>query len=585
MQNGLTALVLVLREAKDFEMAAGAVLHQMLETAREAVAVSPYAGRARILRALVHLRPEEGYRRLAFLESEHAGAHPAGVERPEVGAALLTSATAWRSVVRHRRALSIDVNLGTVEPHAVGAEVEGDAALAEGGGFSSPESRQRFLGREVSHLCVLPLRAPGGEVEGMISLEADCLAAVGREFIWRECGEALQLLADVAAPYLAALPPRPVVSPQVDELLPVVGATMGGLLPILRVFAQQEETLLISGATGTGKSRLARWCHERSARQGRPFEALDLMTVPEELQMAELFGWKKGAFTGAVKDSTGSVARAEGGTLFIDEIDKLSLKAQAGLLHLLEERTYRALGEGAGERRADVRFIIGTNADLLGAVRAGRFREDLYYRIHVLPVRLPPLDERRDEIGPWAQYMVGRRHRERLPGGQACLTEGAARLLASSSWPGNLRQLDNIVRRSYTLALVGHGGTGELVVEEPHVARALAYEGTSGAGGRPLMEALRAAAQSFLLEARRREGPLDLDLADAFRGFVLGTAVRQLGRDEAFRVLGRDSLVRNRNHHKALKREVEKVDALLRALGEEGSPFSELLDSEGEAAA
>ncbi|HZI08204.1 MAG TPA: sigma 54-interacting transcriptional regulator, partial [Archangium sp.] len=374
MHGSLSALVAELARGEHFEEAATHTLRRMLEVAREAVASSRYAGKARLLRGLVHLRPGDAYRRLVSWE---CGAERVKPAVPEEGAALLTSATAWRSVVRYRCAVSIDVNLGSLEPHAESAGVEADAALAEGGGFSSKESRQRFLGRQASHVCVLPLRAPGGGVEGMISLEADCPAAVGREFIWRERGEELQLLADVAAPYLLALPARPVAAVEVDALLPVVGATMAGLLPILRVFAQQEETLLVSGPTGAGKSRLARWCHERSGRGAGPFEALDLVTVPEDLQMAELFGWKKGAFTGAVRDNAGSVARAEGGTLFIDEIDKLSLKAQAGLLHLLEERTYRPLGEGAGEKRAEVRFIIGTNADLLGAVRAGRFREDL----------------------------------------------------------------------------------------------------------------------------------------------------------------------------------------------------------------
>ncbi|WP_281256604.1 sigma-54-dependent transcriptional regulator [Melittangium boletus] len=354
-----------------------------------------------------------------------------------------------------------------------------------------------------------------------------------------------------------------------------MGAAMGEWLPMLRVFAQQEETLLICGATGTGKSRLARWFHAHSRRRDEAFEVLDLLSVPEELQMAELVGWKRGAFTGAVGSNVGSVARAEGGTLFIDEIDKLSLRAQAGLLHLLEERGYRALGEDSGKKRANVRFIIGTNADLLGAVRAGHFREDLYYRINVLPFRLPPLDERRDEIRPWARFMVERCKREHGPSDRVRLTAGAEQLLSSRSWPGNLRQLDNIVRRAFSLALVEAGGSGEVVIEEGSMARALACEAMPGP--KPLSEALRRTARSFVEEARRREIPLDLDLADAFRGFVLGAAVQELGRDEAFRVLGREGLLRNRNHHKVLKREVERVNALLTALGEEDSSFSQML--------
>src|SRR5262249_5349857 len=146
--------------------------------------------------------------------------------------------------------------------------------------------------------------------------------------------------------------------------LPVIGASMQGVIEMLRVFARQEETVLLSGPTGAGKSRLARWCHSRSPVSGQVFETIDLATVPEELQMAELFGWKNGAFTGEAKDTPGCIARAENGTLFIDEVDKLSLKAQAGLLRVLEDKRYRPLGEGAGDRTASVRFIVGTNADL-----------------------------------------------------------------------------------------------------------------------------------------------------------------------------------------------------------------------------
>ncbi|MBN9683260.1 MULTISPECIES: sigma-54-dependent transcriptional regulator [unclassified Corallococcus] len=571
MQDELAQLMAALRDSRDFETAAAATLRRMLAVAEGAVAASRYAGRARVLRGIVHLRPGEAYRRLAALDVGAREVTDAGVGTP-----FFTSATAWRAVVEHRCAVSIDVNIGTVQPHAPDAPVTGDPGLA---GFHSNESKQRFLGRHATHVCVLPLRTPAG-MEGMISLEADCLAAMGQEFVWRDAGDLLQLLTDIAAPYLTALPQRPVATPEVDEFLPVVGRSMAELLPILRTFALQDETILVSGATGAGKSRLARWCHERSGRRGKPFETLDLVTVPEDLQMAELFGWKKGAFTGAVRDAPGVVARSDGGTLFIDEIDKLSLKAQAGLLHLLESRSYRPLGEGTGEKLADVRFIIGTNADLHAQVRAGRFREDLYYRVNVLPVRMPPLQDRQDEIPLWARYMVNRRHRERLPEGSARLAPEAEVLLTTSSWPGNLRQLDNIVRRAYSLAMVGQAGNGtvDLVLQEKHVAEALGYEQSPGA--RPLPEALRAAAQAFVGEARRRGSPLDLDYADGFRGLVLGTAIRQVGRDEAFRLLGRESLVKNRNHHKALKRELEKVDGLYKALGEGGSPFSDLLENE-----
>jgi DNA-binding NtrC family response regulator len=584
MHDDLSSLVVALSKATDFEEAAARTLGKLMHLTEEAIGASRYKGRGKVLRGMVHLRPSGGYLRLAILEQGATAVQSAGTTGPRGGVSLV-SATAWRSVVQHGCPVFIDASLGTLRPYAPQSSENIEEQLP--GSFNSQESRQSFLSRQASHVCVIPLRTVGAGLGGMISLEADCPAAMGQDFIWRDCVERLQLIAEIASPYLTGLPARPVGQVEVDEYLPVVGATMASLLPILNVFAQQEESILISGATGAGKSRLARWCHARSNRRKGPFEVLDLIAVPEDLQMAELFGWKKGAFTGAVKDSLGSIGRAEGGTLFIDEIDKLSLKAQAGLLRVLEERTYRVLGDGAGDRPADVRFVIGTNADLREAVRAGRFREDLYYRINVLPLRVPALDERRDELPLWANYMVNRRHREQFPNGQARLTPEAAEVLSGRRWPGNLRQLDNIIRRAYTLALVEHGAVPELTLQHGHVARALEYEGITSAGGdkaaNSVVDALRGAATAFIAEAKRRGTPLDLALAEALVGVVLGQAVQQMGREEAFRVLGRENLLKNRNHHKVLKRELEKVEALYKELGEGPSPYAALL-AEDEAA-
>ncbi|WNG21649.1 sigma-54-dependent transcriptional regulator [Cystobacter fuscus] len=586
MQDPAVRLMAMLMDAGSFEEAARATLRLVLELAEQTLAASRYAARGRIIRGMIHLRPEEGYRGLAVLEADAARRPPEAAGRADAVAGMVTpllaSATAWQLMVERRCAIFIDVNLGVLTPHQEGALPLGESELGPAGrAFNSIESQQRFAGRHVTHVDVLPLLGPGRVLHGMISLEAECPAAVGQDFIWRECGERLQLLAHLATPHLTALPPRP--SEQVgDGYLPVVGAALASLLPALKVFARQEETLLISGPTGVGKSRLARWCHEQSSRRREPFEVLELMTVPEELQMAELFGWKKGAFSGAVGDNPGAVARAGGGTLFIDEIDKLSLKAQAGLLHVLEERAYRRLGDSGAERRADVRFIIGTNANLQAGVRAGRFREDLYYRIKVLPISLPPLEARRDEIARWARYMADRRHRERFPEGQVRLTGEAERLLITQSWPGNLRQLDNIVRRAYALALVDRGEDAQaLTLEVHHFERSLRYE--SEPVSQPLTELLSTAAGAFVSAAQARgPGALDLDLADGFRGLVLAVATRRLGRDEALRLFGREGLVKSRNHHRALRRELEKLEALSKALGLEGSPFSELLEEGSE---
>jgi transcriptional regulator with GAF, ATPase, and Fis domain len=369
----------------------------------------------------------------------------------------------------------------------------------------------------------------------------------------------LETVAAIAGPYLVTLPAAPGEATPPDEFLPVIGASMAGVVEMLRVFAQQDETILLSGPTGVGKSRLARWCHERSPRRGQRFETLDLATVPDDLQMAELFGWKKGAFTGALKDTPGCIARAEGGTLFIDEIDKLSLKTQAGLLRVLEERCYRPLGDDRGERRADVRFVIGTNANLQALVREGRFRADLYFRINVLPVRVPPLRERQDEITQWASYMLNQRRKN----GRAELRADAEEVLRQHAWPGNLRQLENIVRRAYALSLIEHGEA-------------------RGDPGKTVPELFQLTAVAFVAEAERRQRvgeTLEFDLTDALRGFVLAVAAERLGsKEKAFRLAGKEKMIADRNHQKAWKREMDRVSALYRAFDVGRPPFASIDD-------
>ena len=572
-QKRLQEFITKLRDSKYFEDAAAVILQEALATAQVALAASPFVKTGRILRAMVHLRPADGYQRLVVLDA----LAPKSGQTPSMH---LPSASAWRWVVQRVCPVVVDVPIGRIR-----AVNRGMAEVLADSGFSSTETVQRLTNREATHLVALPIRSMRGLVEGMATVEMGCPIAVGDDFIMVQVAEHVQMLVDIAAPYLGGLPLRPVSKFPTDELLPVVGTVMAPIVEMLRVFAQQEETLLVGGPTGAGKSRLAQWCHAQSGRKTGPFEVLDLITVPEDLQMAELCGWRKGAFTGAVRDAPGAVSRAMGGTLFIDEIDKLSMKAQAGLLQLLESRKYRTLGDTGREQKADVRFIVGSNANLLDLVAQGRFREDLYYRINVLPVKMPSLDERNDEIADWAYFMSLRRHRESIPDGQVRIAAGVDRLLSERTWPGNLRQLDNVVRRAYALALMSHSpGAHEIVLEERHFLRALSYE--SGGGKRSLLDCMQAAAIAFVEEAERIEekgGCLDLDLAEALRGFVVGTAVERTGsREHAFRMLGKTQQVQNRNHHKMLRREIERVDALCKSLGEDGKKFfARILDEDG----
>ncbi|HEY1690562.1 MAG TPA: sigma 54-interacting transcriptional regulator [Polyangiaceae bacterium] len=565
----LSLLVPRLVTATYFEEAASAVLEALFARVDTALAESPYAETARLLRGVVHLRPDGTYQRLYGLDRATGD--------PVEGTGFLTSGTVWSWIEHHRCSVSIDVHRGAMRSWLRDGPSEQPALPAEGG-LPGNETRERMIGRAATHVHVVPLRSPGNALAGMITLEASCKAAMGSTFVWESCHEELEALASIAGAFIGAraLPTRPTGANVADEYLPVVGKATASLIGLLRAFAPRDDTVLISGPTGAGKTRLARWCHEHSSRKGQRFEVLDILAIPEDLQTAEVFGWKRGAFTGAMRDGQGAIARAAKGTLFLDEVDKLSMKVQAGLLRFIEERAYRMLGDdSAGDRHADVRLIVGTNADLRAAVRAGRFREDLYYRINVLPVRLPPLADRLDELPHWAEYMVNRRHGEAGGAGRVQFEPEAVKALAAAPWPGNLRQLDNIVRRAYALLLGGENEAGgDPVITRHLVERALAVD--SEPEESTLLDLLWRAACAFVREADRRSGkesPLALDLADTFRGMVLAAAVKHTGsRDEAFSMLGQGVLLKNRNHYRALRRELTRVRDLAQSLGDPVDP-------------
>lgn len=568
------ALAAALSSAVTFEAIADLVLRSMLDTASRAIRGSPFAGSGSIVRAIVFLRPDDDYRSVGVRDATSDTVPVAWS-----GDVRLPSATAWRWVAESRQPIAIDVLTGGV---VLGVGEQETVSPRRFGQGASPggESRMRLLQRDVTHLLVLPLRGATGRIDGMLALEARCKEAAGRAFVWSACARHLQDLADLAAPHFFRVP-GPVAAPEeYDHRLPVVGASMAPTIGILRAFARQADPILISGPTGVGKSRLARWCHEQSEVAAQPFEVLDLAAIPEELQLAELFGWRKGAFTGAVRDNAGVIARAKGGTLFIDEIDNLSPRAQAGLLRVLEEGRFRALGDEGSEREAQVRFIIGTNARLAEAVREHRFREDLYYRINVLPVRLPALRERADEIVPWARYFARRHHTRRHPEGAIEIDAKAEAILQRYSWPGNLRQLDNVVRRAYAMALLPQETVPASVrVEEAHLRAALTQDGAPFEP--PLLTAMSVAASAFAEEVVRRgaDEVLDLDLADGFRTMVLAATVRRLGgdRDAALRALGRGGVVEGRQQNKLLRRELERAQRLYATLGFEAPlDFAEL---------
>jgi sigma-54 specific flagellar transcriptional regulator A len=204
--------------------------------------------------------------------------------------------------------------------------------------------------------------------------------------------------------------------------------------------AASEASVLLSGETGTGKEVFARFIHASSPRAARPFVPVNCGAIPETLLESELFGYVKGAFTGAVSSRRGRVSMAEGGTLFLDEIGELPLSLQVKLLRLLQERTYEPIGSSES-LPANFRLIAATHRDLADEVRGGRFRSDLYYRLHVCPVRLPALRERRGDIAPLFQFFWNRRGETRV------VEPAVMQRLEAYAWPGNVRELENLVER------------------------------------------------------------------------------------------------------------------------------------------
>jgi transcriptional regulator with GAF, ATPase, and Fis domain len=210
--------------------------------------------------------------------------------------------------------------------------------------------------------------------------------------------------------------------------------------------APTDSTVLIVGETGTGKELIARAIHKRSRRSERAFVSVNCAAIPPSLIMPELFGHEKGAFTGAIQRRLGRFELAEGGTLFLDEIGDLPLETQIALLRVLQEREFERVG-GTQILRSDVRVIAATNRDLQPAMAAGSFRSDLYYRLSVFPIRLPPLRERREDIPLLVNYFVDR-YARRAGKKINSIRKNALEVLQEYSWPGNVRELQNVIERS-----------------------------------------------------------------------------------------------------------------------------------------
>jgi transcriptional regulator with PAS, ATPase and Fis domain len=312
------------------------------------------------------------------------------------------------------------------------------------------------------------------------------------------------------------------IDPTVPAGLVASSPAMLRTLDLARRVAQVDSTVLITGESGVGKERIARFIHDESARTAGPFLAINCAAVPETLLESELFGHARGSFTGASQDRAGLFEAANGGTLLLDEIGDVPPAMQVKLLRVLQEREVRRVGENRA-RTINVRVLAATNRDLLADVHGARFRQDLYYRLRVLEVVVPPLRERREDVLPLARQLIAgaaRRFGKRAP----ALTPDAANLLLRYAWPGNVRELENALERAVALARSARIGVDDLPPEVGAVPPALQVAGE--------VHTLAEVERDYIAGALRASGGNRAKAAERL-GIGVATLYRKLKQDRA----------------------------------------------------
>jgi transcriptional regulator with GAF, ATPase, and Fis domain len=284
---------------------------------------------------------------------------------------------------------------------------------------------------------------------------------------------------------------------------------------ILKV-ARTDSTVLISGESGTGKELVASSLYEHSFRRGKPFIKLNCVAIPEGLLESELFGHEKGAFTGATAQKIGKFELANEGTIFLDEIGDMPLATQAKLLRILQEKEFERVG-GNQTIRVDVRFIAATNKNLMEMVRQGTFREDLYYRLNVFSVQLPPLRERKEDIPLLASQFL-----ERV-GNAVKLSAESLQVLTAYPWPGNVRELQNILERAAVLTDSGIIAPPHLAVQISGAVPTQMYQGPESTQVKSIDERIDEVEKGLIIEALSRSGGVQVKAAE-----ILGINQRSL---------------------------------------------------------
>ena len=292
-----------------------------------------------------------------------------------------------------------------------------------------------------------------------------------------------------------------------ETAMPLVGRSpaMQEIYRVIARMTQTDLTVMINGESGTGKELVAKALHQFGKRKSGPFVAINMAAIPRELIESELFGHEKGAFTGANSRSAGRFEQANGGTLFLDEIGDMPMEAQTRLLRVLQEGEYTTVG-GRTPISTDVRIVAATHQDLAGLIDRGQFREDLYYRLNVVPLRLPPLRERGQDVPDLARHFLEQAAARGLP--RKVFDKSALDRLKQHNWPGNVRELENLVQRLAAL-YPQENITAELVENELSVARPAATNSQIGTVSEHQLQASVSAFTAQLLEESDEEEPLE----------------------------------------------------------------------------
>jgi two-component system response regulator AtoC len=384
-----------------------------------------------------------------------------------------------------------------------------------------------LLGRRAVDLVVSDLRMPGiggmdllrSVVErhpdvpvviltahGTVALAVEAMRAGAADFLLKPFDRD-EVLFVIEKTLRAQASSSPAPAPALRGALEVLGVSpaMRELDELVRRAAQGSATVLVRGETGTGKELVARAIHERSARAAAPFVKLNCAALPDALLESELFGHEKGAFTGAANRKPGRVELASGGTLFLDEIGDVPPATQVKLLRVLQEREIERVG-GTETIKVDVRFVAATHQNLESLVARGEFREDLFYRLNVVPLEVPPLRERREDIPALVAHFA-KSTASANGRGEAAFAPDAVELLAAQPWPGNVRQLENMIERLVVLS--DTPAIPRLSVErelEREAARARTARGSNGDAPSALGAQRREAEREAILDALARSG-------------------------------------------------------------------------------